>query len=119
MYAWIFNINKNILPDVKTGDKVNIKELIDDQHFTDPPPRYSEASLVKKMEELGIGRPSTYASILEKLQNRGYVFKEGSRYFADDRGRIVTSLLENYFEQYVSMLSICLSTMQLIQSFYF
>ena len=64
---------KNILPEVKIGDKVDIKELIDEQHFTDPPPRYSEASLVKKMEELGIGRPSTYASIISVLSNRNYV----------------------------------------------
>ena len=64
---------KNILPEVKVGDKVTIKELIDDQHFTDPPPRYSEASLVKKMEELGIGRPSTYASIISVLSTRNYV----------------------------------------------
>ena len=64
---------KNILPVVKIGDKVKIQELIDEQHFTNPPPRYSEASLVKKLGELGIGRPSTYASIISVLSTRNYV----------------------------------------------
>ena len=94
-------IEDNLLPKVSIGEKLDVIKNIKDQHFTQPLPRYTDASLIKKLEELGIGRPSTYASILEKLQNRGYVFKEGSRYFADDRGRIVTSFLENYFEQYV------------------
>ncbi len=71
------------------------------QHFTQPPPRYTEATLVKRMEELGIGRPSTYASILDTIQNRGYVRKEKNRLFPEDKGRLVTAFLANYFRQYV------------------
>ena len=92
---------ENTLPKVKLNDKIILLDLIKDQHFTQPEPRYTDASLIKKLEELGIGRPSTYASILEKIQNRGYVFKSSNRYFADDRGRIVTTFLTNYFEKYV------------------
>ena len=72
-----------------------------DQHFTQPPPRYSEASLVKKMEELGIGRPSTYASILSVLQDRKYVRLEKRRFIPEDRGRLVTAFLVSFFEHYV------------------
>ncbi len=71
------------------------------QHFTQPPPRFTEASLVKRMEELGIGRPSTYASIISVIQDRGYVSKDGNRLIADDKGRLVTAFLENYFPKYV------------------
>ena len=71
------------------------------QHHTQPPPRYTEASLVKKMEELGIGRPSTYASIVTVIQDRGYVRKDGNRLHAEDKGRLVTAFLENYFRRYV------------------
>ena len=71
------------------------------QHFTQPPPRYSEASLVKKMEELGIGRPSTYASILSVLQDRNYVQLEKRRFIPEDRGRLVTAFLVSFFEHYV------------------
>ena len=71
------------------------------QHFTQPPPRYSEASLVKKMEELGIGRPSTYASILSVLQDRNYVRLEKKRFIPEDRGRLVTAFLTSFFERYV------------------
>ena len=71
------------------------------QHFTQPPPRYSEASLVKKMEELGIGRPSTYASILSVLQDRNYVKLEKRRFIPEDRGRLVTAFLVSFFEHYV------------------
>ena len=71
------------------------------QHFTQPPPRYSEASLVKKMEELGIGRPSTYASILSVLQDRNYVRLEKRRFIPEDRGRLVTAFLVSFFEHYV------------------
>ena len=92
---------KNILPDVKTGDKVDIKELIDDQHFTDPPPRYSEASLVKKMEELGIGRPSTYASIITVLSTRNYVELLNKRFHPTDRGKLLSAFLEKLFTKYV------------------
>ncbi len=92
---------KNILPEVKVGDKVTIKELIDDQHFTDPPPRYSEASLVKKMEELGIGRPSTYASIISVLSTRNYVELLNKRFHPTDRGKLLSAFLEKLFSKYV------------------
>ncbi|MCX7567606.1 type I DNA topoisomerase [Sulfitobacter sp. F26169L] len=71
------------------------------QHFTQPPPRYTEATLVKRMEELGIGRPSTYASIVTTIQDRGYVRREGQRLIPEDKGRLVTAFLENYFRRYV------------------
>ena len=71
------------------------------QHFTQPPPRYTEASLVKKLEELGIGRPSTYASILQVLQDRDYVRLEKRRFVPEDRGRLVTAFLTSFFERYV------------------
>jgi len=92
---------KNILPEVKVGDKVTIKELIDNQHFTDPPPRYSEASLVKKMEELGIGRPSTYASIISVLSTRNYVELLNKRFHPTDRGKLLSAFLEKLFTKYV------------------
>ena len=76
--------------------------VLGQQHFTQPPPRYTEATLVKKMEELGIGRPSTYASILSTIVDRGYVRKEGNRLFPEDQGRLVTAFLSNYFRRYVS-----------------
>ncbi len=72
-----------------------------DQHFTEPPPRYSEASLVKKLEELGIGRPSTYASILSTLMDREYVRMEKNRFYPEDKGRLVTAFLEKFFARYV------------------
>ncbi len=72
-----------------------------DQHFTEPPPRYSEASLVKKLEELGIGRPSTYASILAVLRDRDYVRMERNRFVPEDKGRLVTAFLEQFFARYV------------------
>ena len=71
------------------------------QHFTEPPPRYSEASLVKKMEELGIGRPSTYASILKVLRDRTYVRMDKNRFVPEDKGRLVTAFLEQFFRRYV------------------
>ncbi len=71
------------------------------QHFTQPPPRYTEATLVKRMEELGIGRPSTYASIVTTIQDRGYVRREGQRLIPEDKGRLVTAFLENYFRRYI------------------
>jgi len=92
---------KNILPEVKIGDKVNTKELTDEQHFTDPPPRYSEASLVKKMEELGIGRPSTYASIISVLSTRNYVDLLNKRFHPTDRGKLLSAFLEKLFTKYV------------------
>jgi DNA topoisomerase-1 len=89
------------LPPVKSGDKADASEISADQHFTQPPPRYSEASLVKKMEEMGIGRPSTYASILKVLQDRGYVELDKRRFTPADKGRLLTSFLENFFGKYV------------------
>jgi DNA topoisomerase I len=86
---------------VAEGDRLAHGDPKADQHFTQPPPRYSEASLVKRLEELGIGRPSTYASILDVLQDRGYVKLEKRRFTPEDRGRIVTAFLESFFNQYV------------------
>jgi len=89
------------LPKLVEQDRLNREKVAQDQHFTQPPPRYSEASLVKKLEELGIGRPSTYASILQVLQDRNYVRLEKRRFFPEDRGRIVTAFLSSFFERYV------------------
>ncbi|MCR9085212.1 MAG: type I DNA topoisomerase [Rhodobacteraceae bacterium] len=75
--------------------------VLGQQHFTQPPPRYTEATLVKRMEELGIGRPSTYASIVTTIQDRGYVTKDGNRLIPEDKGRLVTAFLMNYFRKYV------------------
>jgi DNA topoisomerase-1 len=90
------------LPRMKEGDAPAVKDVKAEQHFTQPPPRYSEASLVKKMEELGIGRPSTYASILQTIKDRDYVRIEKNRFFAEESGRLVTAFLERFFEKYVS-----------------
>ena len=92
---------KNILPVVKVGDEISILKLNDEQHFTDPPPRYSEASLVKKMEELGIGRPSTYASIISVLSTRNYVELLNKRFHPTDRGKLISAFLEKLFSKYV------------------
>ena len=91
----------SILPDVAQDEALDRREVIPEQHFTEPPPRYSEASLVKKLEELGIGRPSTYASIIEVLQRRNYVKLDRKRFVPEDRGRIVTAFLQTYFPRYV------------------
>ena len=93
--------NATILPDVQEAEALDRREVLPEQHFTEPPPRYSEASLVKKLEELGIGRPSTYASIIEVLQRRNYVKIDRKRFIPEDRGRIVTSFLQTYFPRYV------------------
>jgi len=90
-----------ILPDVTENEAMDRREVVPEQHFTEPPPRYSEASLVKKLEELGIGRPSTYASIIEVLQRRNYVRIDRKRFIPEDRGRIVTAFLQTYFPRYV------------------
>jgi len=92
--------DENILPDMSKG-LVNIEALIDEQHFTQPPPRYSEASLVKKLEELGIGRPSTYASIISTIANRGYAEILNKRFFPTDRGKLISAFLEKLFSKYV------------------
>jgi len=90
------------LPRLREGDAPAKKKVDAEQHFTQPPPRYSEASLVKKMEELGIGRPSTYASVLQTLKDRDYVTVEKNRFTPSESGRLVTSFLERFFERYVS-----------------
>ncbi|AEP10256.1 type I DNA topoisomerase [Micavibrio aeruginosavorus] len=89
------------LPVLDKGDATKLIDVAQDQHFTQPPPRYSEASLVKKMEELGIGRPSTYASILQVLQDRDYVRLDKKRFIPEDRGRLVTTFLSKFFTRYV------------------
>ena len=91
-----------ILPPVERGEDVTRQEVRSDQHFTQPPPRYSEASLVKKLEELGIGRPSTYASIMQVLQDREYVTLDKRRFLPEDRGRLVTTFLSSFFNRYVA-----------------
>jgi DNA topoisomerase-1 len=89
------------LPKMRDSEKLTRGEVTPSQHFTQPPPRYSEASLVKKLEELGIGRPSTYASILQVLQDRNYVTLDRRRFLPQDRGRLVTTFLTSFFERYV------------------
>mgnify|MGYP001157550215 FL=1 len=89
------------LPQVMQGEVATKKSVSPDQHFTQPPPRYTEASLVKQMEELGIGRPSTYASIVTTIQDREYVRKDKNRLIPEDKGRIVTIFLLNFFKRYV------------------
>ena len=90
------------LPRMKEGDAPAKKGVEAEQHFTQPPPRFSEASLVKRLEELGIGRPSTYASIIQVLKDRAYVNIEKNRFFAQESGRLLTAFLERFFEKYVS-----------------
>ena len=90
-----------MLPPMAERDPLKRGKVDASQHFTQPPPRYSEASLVKKMEELGIGRPSTYASILSVLQDRKYVRLDKRRFIPEDRGRLVTAFLVSFFEHYV------------------
>jgi DNA topoisomerase-1 len=89
------------LPAIEEGAAAKVIEARADQHFTEPPPRYSEASLVKKMEELGIGRPSTYASVLTVLRDREYVKMDKQRFVPEDKGRLVTAFLEQFFKRYV------------------
>jgi DNA topoisomerase I len=89
------------LPEMSSGERLTKRSIAADQHFTEPPPRYSEASLVKRLEELGIGRPSTYASILQVLKDRKYVRLDKRRLYPEDRGRIVVAFLESFFTKYV------------------
>jgi DNA topoisomerase-1 len=89
------------LPEMNQGEKLDRRSIDISQHFTEPPPRYSEASLVKRMEELGIGRPSTYASILQVLKDRGYVRIDKKRLVPEDKGRVLTAFLESFFARYV------------------
>ena len=90
-----------VLPPMTEGDPLGQREIKASQHFTQPPPRYTEASLVKKMEELGIGRPSTYASTLSVLRDRNYVRLDAKRLVPEDRGRLVTAFLSSFFKRYV------------------
>ena len=94
------NEDEKVLPNVEKGE-VEIYDFNDEQHFTQPPPRYSEASLVKKLEELGIGRPSTYASIISVISNRGYADINNKRFFPTDRGKLLSAFLEKLFTKYV------------------
>jgi DNA topoisomerase-1 len=93
--------NERLLPPLKEGETVKLLKLLPEQHFTEPPPRYSEASLVKALEEYGIGRPSTYASIISTLQSREYVEMDKKRFIPTDVGRIVNKFLTEHFTQYV------------------
>ena len=89
------------LPPMRAGEKLSKERIEASQHFTEPPPRYTEATLVKRMEELGIGRPSTYASTIAVLKDRAYVRLEKKRLFPEDKGRLVTAFLESFFARYV------------------
>jgi len=91
--------NENMLPDLKEGDRVNSETITPKQHFTQPPPRYTEARLVKTLEELGIGRPSTYAPTLDTIQKRGYVSLENKRFVPTELGEIVTELMLEFFPE--------------------
>jgi DNA topoisomerase I len=93
--------DSKILPPLKEGDKVALKDILPEQHFTEPPPRYGEASLIKALEEHGIGRPSTYASIIDTLQQREYVTLDKKRFYPTDVGRVVNRFLTEHFTQYV------------------
>jgi DNA topoisomerase-1 len=93
--------DEKMLPPLSEGEQVRLKKIRPEQHFTEPPPRYSEASLVKALEEFGIGRPSTYASIISTLQDREYVEMDKKRFVPTDVGRVVNKFLTNYFTQYV------------------
>ncbi|HEX4028485.1 MAG TPA: type I DNA topoisomerase [Rhizomicrobium sp.] len=90
------------LPKLAAGDATRVDKVNPGQHFTEPPPRYSEASLVKKLEELGIGRPSTYASIISTLRDRAYVRMDRQRFIPEDKGRLVTTFLNSFFHRYVA-----------------
>ena len=95
------DVDSRELPPLAVGDRPRLEEALIEQHFTQPPARYTEASLIKKMEELGIGRPSTYAATISVLQDRNYVRLEKRALIPEDRGRIVTAFLESFFERYV------------------
>ncbi len=94
--------SEKLLPRLEKGEAVDRRSVEPEEHFTQPPPRFTEASLVKKLEELGIGRPSTYASIISVLQDRDYVQLEQRRFRPEDRGRLVTAFLTSFFERYVA-----------------
>ncbi len=92
---------ERLLPALRIGEPLNADFVSPEQHFTQPPARFTDASLVKRLEELGIGRPSTYASILQVLEKRNYVIKDSKRFIPEHRGRIVSTFLENFFSRYV------------------
>ncbi len=92
-----------ILPEMEEGQKLNLLELIDGQHFTQPPPRFNEASLIKTLEEKGIGRPSTYSPIIETIQSRGYVQKEKKAFFPTELGCLVIDLMKTYFPEVINI----------------
>lgn len=93
--------DEKILPDIKEGDEVKLEKVKPEQHFTEPPPRFSEASLIKDLEEKGIGRPSTFVPIIQTLQQRGYISLESKRFHITDIGEIVSKFLTKYFNKYV------------------
>ncbi len=94
---------EGILPELNEGDKLNLKKLDPKQHFTQPPPRYTDATLVKALEEQGIGRPSTYAPIVETIQKRGYVVRENKQFYPTELGAIVVDLLKKYFPDIINV----------------
>lgn len=105
-YTKIYNFTERedkILPPIEEGDLLNIEEFITNQHFTQPPARYTEASLVKILEELGIGRPSTYAPTIATILNRGYVEKQGTSLYPTELGIIVTNILEDNFQKFIDV----------------
>lgn len=93
--------NKKLLPNLSQNEVMQVKNILPKQHFTEPPPRYSEATLVKTLEDLGIGRPSTYATIISVLQERGYVILDQKRFIPQNKGRLVTAFLTAFFKKYV------------------
>jgi DNA topoisomerase-1 len=94
--------DSTLLPMMKAGDRPAKRSVEATQHFTQPPPRYAEASLVKRLEELGIGRPSTYAATIQVIKDRNYVRVEKNRFFAEESGRLLTAFLERFFDRYVA-----------------
>jgi DNA topoisomerase-1 len=101
--VWVVKLEEKSLPKLSAGDKLNIIELIKNQHFTEPPARYTEASLIKTLEEYGIGRPSTYAPIISTIQDRGYVILDKKVFFPQETAFIVTDLLVNNFPEIVDL----------------
>ncbi len=93
--------SSTMLPELAEGDKINIEQVIPQQHFTEPPPRFTEATLVKVLESYGIGRPSTYAPTMSTIQDRGYVKLEQKKFFPEDVGMVVNRFLVEHFEKYV------------------
>ncbi len=94
----VSDVVETLLPQLEEGDVLNVKDLNPKQHFTQPPPRYTEASLVKALEDLGIGRPSTYAPIIETIVSRGYVVREDKQFYPTELGTVVIDLLDDYFK---------------------